>query len=120
MVHRWVEWVREFVTQRAQRLREGRLATERTDSTSVDPDSVAPSSDLQPSTSEEGVMAVASGGEISRRSDSYQGGESRGVVKCPAIVHGEPLTDRKSTFQAHAAAVTSVAEVRGRCMCVLS
>ena len=30
---------------------------------------------------------------------------------CPAIVHGEPLTDRKSTFQAHAAAVNSKTEV---------
>lgn len=31
--------------------------------------------------------------------------------RCPTIVHGEPLTDRKSTFQAHVAAVTTVKEV---------
>ena len=30
---------------------------------------------------------------------------------CPAIHHGEPLTDRKSTFQAHAAEVTTVEQV---------
>ena len=30
---------------------------------------------------------------------------------CPAILHGEPLTDRKSTFQAHVAMVTTVQEV---------
>ena len=32
-------------------------------------------------------------------------------LHCPTILHGEPLTDRKSTFQAHAAAVTAVQEV---------
>lgn len=32
--------------------------------------------------------------------------------QCPDIVHGEPLTDRKSTFQAHAATVYSKQEVR--------
>lgn len=31
---------------------------------------------------------------------------------CPAILHGEPLTDRKSTFQAHVAMVTTTQEVR--------
>ena len=30
------------------------------------------------------------------------------VHLCPVIYHGEPLTDRKSTFQAHVAEVTSV------------
>lgn len=30
---------------------------------------------------------------------------------CPVIHHGEPLTDRKSTFQAHAAEVTIVEQV---------
>jgi len=30
---------------------------------------------------------------------------------CPSILHGEPLTDRKSTFQAHVAEVATVDEV---------
>lgn len=30
---------------------------------------------------------------------------------CPTILHGEPLTDRKSTFQAHVAEVATVDEV---------
>lgn len=30
---------------------------------------------------------------------------------CPVIHHGEPLTDRKSTFQAHVAEVTTVDQV---------
>ena len=47
-------------------------------------------------------------------SDSTQlcGGETR----CPVIVHGEPLTDRKSTFQAHAAVINRRQEVRLCCM----
>ena len=32
-------------------------------------------------------------------------------TECPHIAHGEPLTDRRSTFQAHAAAVSSKTEV---------
>lgn len=40
-------------------------------------------------------------------------GEARQELVCPEmqIVHGDPLTDRKSTFQAHVAAVHSVHEV---------
>lgn len=37
--------------------------------------------------------------------------DSSKLKQCPDIVHGEPLTDRKSTFQAHAAAVTTKQEV---------
>ena len=33
------------------------------------------------------------------------------VALCPDIFHGEPLIDRKSTFQAHVAAVESKEEV---------
>ena len=50
-------------------------------------------------------------------------GDSRGedlVVErgeCPVITHGESLTDRKSTFQAHAAVISSKEEV-GHSMCV--
>ena len=35
--------------------------------------------------------------------------ESR--VVCPQILHGDPLTDRKSTFQAHGAEVKTPEEV---------
>ena len=37
--------------------------------------------------------------------------EEECAVHCPDIMHGEPLTDRKSTFQAHVAEVTSKQEV---------
>lgn len=37
---------------------------------------------------------------------------SREVRLAPLIFHGAPLTDRKSTFQAHACPVTSVEDVR--------
>ena len=37
--------------------------------------------------------------------------ESRGTAVCPVILHGDPLTDRKSTFQAHGAEVKTTEEV---------
>lgn len=37
--------------------------------------------------------------------------QERPQPPCPAILHGEPLTDRKSTFQAHVAEVATVDEV---------
>ena len=40
-----------------------------------------------------------------------EGSKLCGEQQCPDIVHGEPLTDRKSTFQAHAAKVHSKQEV---------
>ena len=33
------------------------------------------------------------------------------AIVCPMIHHGDPLTDRKSTFQAHAAEVHTTGEV---------
>ena len=50
-------------------------------------------------------------GGAGRREGEGGGGEGERGECCPVIVHGEPLTDRKSTFQAHAAAVTSKTEV---------
>ena len=40
-----------------------------------------------------------------------EGSKLCGEQQCPDIVHSEPLTDRKSTFQAHAAKVHSKQEV---------
>ncbi len=55
---------------------------------------------------------------VSSRSQSGEPSADMEVL-CPTIIHGEPLTDRKSTFQAHVAAVTCVAEVRELvCVCV--
>lgn len=44
---------------------------------------------------------------------SYQPGLLRcyGYLAAPEILHDEPITDRKSTFQAHVARVTDVDEV---------
>lgn len=42
-----------------------------------------------------------------------------GEGQCPGILHGEPLTDRKSTFQAHVASVRTKQEVRELVVCVL-
>ena len=37
--------------------------------------------------------------------------ESRGTAVCPVILHGDPLTDRKSTFLAHGSKVKTTEEV---------
>ena len=37
--------------------------------------------------------------------------ESGAAAVCPVILHGDPLTDRKSTFQAHGAQVNTTEQV---------
>ena len=41
------------------------------------------------------------------------------IPECPPIQHGEPFVDRKSTFQAHVASVTSVEQVKAVMMNLL-
>ena len=52
-------------------------------------------------------------GELDVSTPTVTGAESGGGgAVCPAVVlHGEPLTDRKSTFQAHAAQVNTTEQV---------
>lgn len=68
------------------------------------------------------VSSLLSLDELISRPDPLPPGEANGGVAGKMnsgsttspdleIVHGEPLTDRKSTFQAHVASVKSVAEV---------
>lgn len=56
-------------------------------------------------------------GQSTASSACQQSSTAAVEVALPTIVHGEPLTDRKSTFQAHVAAVTCVAEVGNLCTC---
>jgi hypothetical protein len=46
-------------------------------------------------------------------SESTNSDKVCGEEQCPTILHGEPLTDRKSTFQAHVAAINTKQEVAG-------
>lgn len=48
---------------------------------------------------------------VTSRSDVPASGSESDGDCAVEIVHGEPLTDRKSTFQAHVASVHSVEEV---------
>ena len=43
--------------------------------------------------------------------DTATPAESRGAAVCPVILHGDPLTDRKSTFLAHGAEVKTTEKV---------
>ena len=60
-----------------------------------------------------GVSPVATTPPSHIDAESAMKGTPQGNAEAPGIevVHGEPLTDRKSTFQAHVAEVHSVEEV---------
>ena len=55
-------------------------------------------------------------GSIFRGSVKQMTEENADQDKDFEILHGEPLTDRKSTFQAHAAEVCSIKEVSDGCL----
>ena len=42
-------------------------------------------------------------------------GAGAAAVRCPEVIHGQPLTEKKSTFQSHVAVVSSVEEVQLVC-----
>ena len=52
-------------------------------------------------------------GELDVSTPTATGAESGGggAVRPAVVLHGEPLTDRKSTFQAHAAQVNTTEQV---------
>ena len=85
----------------------------------ADPNDFPPAAECGDSTVEPGVTdpeldpgsVHQQGSEFSSSSSSASGELSGDAGQCPDIIHGEPVTDRKSTFQAHAAAVTSRQEV---------
>ena len=85
----------------------------------ADPNDFPPAAECGGSTVEPGVTdpeldpgsVHQQGSEFSSSSSSASGELSGDAGQCPDILHGEPVTDRKSTFQAHAAAVTSRQEV---------
>ena len=57
---------------------------------------------------EDELLASSSAQSSSR----YAAGAAATTVACPSILTGAPLSDRKSTFQAHVATVHTVAETR--------
>ena len=82
------------------------------------------SAPVDTSTSTTELAATEHISEVSTRAyieqhTSESGNSSKvcGEGQCPDILHGEPLTDRKSTFQAHVAAVRTKQEVRELVMC---
>lgn len=85
----WVEFLREFLTEKVTA--EPKISSTVEDSmTTEDEDCDAHESPLR---------------------DPQPVHKTGATELCPVIHHGEPLTDRKSTFQAHVAEVTAVEQV---------
>lgn len=90
VVYQWVEWLREYVESKQGDRKEETLPDLESELTSG-----SPITDFTWKPAKE-LPASSAGGEGGARLE---------------IVHGEPLTDRKSTFQAHVARVGSIEEV---------
>ncbi len=97
LVYQWVEWLREYVkTKEDLDLGEGLEPADSLRKSNGGARSGDSSSPVK--SAESAVLGASQGG-----TDGDSGME---------IVHGEPLTDRKSTFQAHVAEVHSADEVK--------
>eukprot|EP00047_Mylnosiga_fluctuans_P007173 m.251557 g.251557 ORF g.251557 m.251557 type:complete len:302 (-) comp17307_c0_seq1:356-1261(-) len=59
----------------------------------------------------EGELETIRAEEAARHAARASKAQQAPEIDCPDILHDEPFTDRKSTFQAHVAPVTSPAEV---------
>ncbi|XP_064399070.1 protein IMPACT-A-like isoform X2 [Halichondria panicea] len=83
VVYEWVEWLRQWLSERT-----------------------TSNNDPEPRHDVEGPQALA------QEQLSVEETHSQLVLaQCPDILHGQPLTDRKSTFQAHLARVSSTDEL---------
>ena len=60
---------------------------------------------------EEAVEASPQDGVKLDTDDCASASQREAKCACPPILHGDPLTDRKSTFQAHVAEVQTTDEV---------
>ena len=65
-------------------------------------------------------VAAQPRGEEDKLDAASPAGEGGGTAVCPLILHGDPLTDRKSTFQAHGAEVKKTEQVSQPILCTLS
>lgn len=110
IVYQLIECIREYITTKINVSREpGTTVAAAGDDIQLTPqnddDGVLCTYTTEPSFSPE-----SQGPNVERHLVSDCADSSK-LKQCPDIVHGEPLTDRKSTFQAHAAAVTTKQEV---------
>ncbi|RUS21359.1 hypothetical protein BC937DRAFT_92926 [Endogone sp. FLAS-F59071] len=111
VVFEWAGWLREYFEKRFE---------EEEEAEQTDTGRRGAKVEMDEDTAEEGEKEISL---LSKQEAEEMEGEDGGDSAAPPIAHGEPLTDRRSVFVAHAAPVTSVAEVQVRvdeCMVVLA
>ncbi|XP_018421185.1 PREDICTED: protein IMPACT [Nanorana parkeri] len=98
ILYHWVEKIREFLIEKSKTSDPGpklRAATEE-----ADDDEIASSSEL--------LNELFANSAVIGHFEALEETEK----EVPTIVHGEPISERRSTFQAHLAPVTSPAQVK--------
>ncbi|XP_073487594.1 protein IMPACT isoform X2 [Aquarana catesbeiana] len=101
ILYQWVEKIREFLVEKSKTCHPGptlKAATEETEAD--DDDEIASSSEL--------LNNLFANSAVFGILDTFEDTEK----EVPTIVHGETISDRRSTFQAHLAPVTSPAQVK--------
>ncbi|KAM5158138.1 protein IMPACT [Mantella aurantiaca] len=99
ILYQWVEKIREFLVDKSKTSDPGPTLKAATEETETD-DEIASSSEL--------LNDLLANSVVCGHFDAFEDTEK----EVPTIVHGEPISDRRSTFQAHLAPVTSPAQVK--------
>ncbi|KAG9478955.1 hypothetical protein GDO78_012562 [Eleutherodactylus coqui] len=100
ILYLWVEKIREFLEEKSKTSFPAPSSKATTEETAADDDDIASSSEL--------LNDLLACSHIDESFDTLEG-----VGKeVPTINHGEPISDRRSTFQAHLASVKSPGEVK--------
>ncbi|XP_040210018.1 protein IMPACT isoform X2 [Rana temporaria] len=102
ILYQWVEKIREFLVEKSKTSHPGptlKAATEETEAADDD-DEIASSSEL--------LNNLFANLAVFGHLDAFEDTEK----EVPKIEHGETISDRRSTFQAHLAPVTSPAQVK--------
>ncbi|KAE8598596.1 hypothetical protein XENTR_v10016867 [Xenopus tropicalis] len=97
ILYQWVEKIREFLLGKSQTSDPGPCLKSTSEETDVDDDCEIPAEELN---------------ESFKNSMLFGLNDSSGVEEIPPIIHGETITDRRSTFQAHLAPVVSPYQVK--------
>ncbi|XP_072267403.1 protein IMPACT isoform X2 [Pyxicephalus adspersus] len=100
ILYLWVEKIREFLVEKSRTSVPGPTFKAATEETDVDDDEIASNSEL--------LNDLVANSLVIGHLEAFEEIEK----EVPTIVHGEPISDRRSTFQAHLAPVTSPAQVK--------
>ncbi|XP_056377710.1 protein IMPACT isoform X1 [Hyla sarda] len=100
ILYQWVEKIREFLEDKSKTSSPAPSSKATTEETEADDDNIASSSEL--------LSDLLTCSVIDGAFDSLEGFGK----EIPSVVHGEPISDRRSTFQAHLAPVNNPGQVK--------